>query len=101
MDEEPVLIFLGGAALVVSTALLAANALEWTHLDADEIAAIVAFITVFAGLLAAGIRGQVYSPATHKEEVGDALYTPVPVLDPEPLPRRNPLVDLMADEDID
>lgn len=95
MDEEPVLIYLGGAAVVVSAALIAANALSWTHLDPDQVAAVVAFVATFAGLLAAGIRGQVYSPARHAREVAEALATPAP------LPKRPPTAGqiMFGDED--
>lgn len=79
MDENPVLICLGGAALVIAAGLAASNALGWTHLEPGQLAAVIAFVVAFAGLLAAMIRGQVYSPATHDRDVATALHTPVPL----------------------
>jgi hypothetical protein len=79
MEDDPVLIYLGGAAAVIAAGLIATNALGWSHLDASQLGAIAAFVIAFTGLLAAGIRGQVYSPATHEREVAEALATPTPL----------------------
>jgi len=78
MEHEPVLIYLGGLGGVVSLGLIATNALGWTHLDGSAVAAIVAFVAGLTGLLAAGLRGEVYSPASHDRDVNEALYLPVP-----------------------
>jgi hypothetical protein len=79
MDEEPVLIVLGGLGTVVSLGLVASNTLSWTHLDGSAVAAIVAFIIALTGLIAAALRGEVWSPASHERAVTGALYTPAPL----------------------
>lgn len=78
MDREPVAIILGGLAAVLASLLAASNTLGWTHLDAGQLAALVAAVASFCGLVAAAIRGQVYSRATHSADVVHALMKEAP-----------------------
>lgn len=73
MDREPVLIILAGLAALVSAALAATNAIGWTHLSVGETSSLIAFVVMLCGLLAAAIRGQVYSPATYTAGVNRAM----------------------------
>lgn len=78
MKTEPVLVILAGAAALIASGIAAANALDWTHLDANETAAVVGFVVVFGGVLAGAIRGQVWSPESHATELAKALGTTLP-----------------------
>jgi hypothetical protein len=82
LDREPVLVVLGAAGTVVSVGLIAANALGIVSLDADQVAAVVAFVAVVSGVLVAALRGQVYAPATHLDlmSVAHAMPPPAPPL---------------------
>lgn len=91
MDREPVAIILAGLAAVLSSLLVATNALGWTHLDAGQIAAIIAAVASFCALIAAAIRGQVYSRSTHAEDVVHALMRTPP--DPELTDGGAPLLE--------
>lgn len=89
LEREPVLIILGGLAAVLSTVLVATNAIGWTHLDALGLAAVIGSVGSICALVAAAIRGQVYSVATHHTDVARALLEPSPALlipeDPPPV----------------
>ena len=65
MDREPVAILLAGFAAVFSLCILAANAMDWTHLEADEVTAVVAAVAGICVLVGSAIRATVFSPATH------------------------------------
>jgi len=67
--KEPVLILLGGLAVLVNLALVMLVLLNAITLDGIQTAAIVATVQGFATLTAAMIRGNVYSPATHDADV--------------------------------
>jgi hypothetical protein len=62
--RQPVRVFLGGLAGVVSLGLIAANALDWIDLDNNQTAAIVATIAGACALVSETLRAKVYSPAT-------------------------------------
>jgi len=79
VDEEPVLIVLGGADAVVGAVVVMANILGWLTLDPAQVAAILAFVLTCTGLAGAVIRGQVYSPSTHDAAVNTALYATPPI----------------------
>lgn len=98
MDREPVLIILTGLAAVLSTMLVATNALAWTHLDGGQTASVIAAVAAFCALVAAAIRGQVYSPATVQNAVTEmqryAGHVDPPRDDPfVPESGLNPLVE--------
>lgn len=83
MKQEPVVIILGGFAVLFAAAVSLTDAFGWTGFTTAQTAAAISVVTVACGLLSAAIRGQVYSPKTHEGAVRSALYTPVPLFEPE------------------
>lgn len=64
LGKEPVLILLGSAAAVADLGLIVAHQFDWLDITAEQITAVVAFVTAVSGVAAALIRASVYAPAT-------------------------------------
>lgn len=62
--KEPVLIFLGALAAIVDAGIAVAAGLDWVSLTNEQTAAIIAFVTLLTGVIAAMLRASVYAPAT-------------------------------------
>lgn len=80
MRKEPVLAVLGGMDAVVIAALSALVALGVLDLSGEQLAAISGAVVAVTGVAAAVLRGVVWSPESHAEEVLDALFADPPVM---------------------
>ena len=79
MKKDPVLAVLGGMDAMVIAALTAFVALGVVDLSGEQLAAISGAIVAVTGVAAAVLRGVVWSPESHAEEVLDALFSEPPV----------------------
>lgn len=64
LDREPVAVFVGGLVGVIDGGLVAGEALGWLSLTPDQTAALVAFISLVAGLVIPPLRSFVTCRAT-------------------------------------
>lgn len=72
MHTEPVRIWLGGLAVLVNLGMVAAVALGLLHLDAGQIASVVAFVSAACVLASETLRARNDSPLTVARKVYDA-----------------------------
>jgi predicted lipid-binding transport protein (Tim44 family) len=66
-EREPVRVFLGGLAGVVSLGLIAATLMDWVDLTTEQTAGLVAAVAGICVLVSETLRARVYSPATVAE----------------------------------
>lgn len=67
LDENPVRALVGSFTAAVNAGLIAATALDWVSLTAEQTAAVLAFITAGAALVTESVRSRVYAPATVRQ----------------------------------
>ena len=73
VEREPVAVFLAGLTGLVDAAIVAATALDWVDLTAEQAAALVGFVTVAAGLIGGVLRANVWAPANIEQPAGPYL----------------------------